>query len=251
MGLRKKIKKFLYNYKFSKKKLFIDIKKKNILITGSNSGIGLAITKKLIQLENNIIALYRENSNNLDNLQNSSLIKIKCDQRNIDDYKNLEIKLKNYKIDFIINCAGIFGPSFKEQEIENLSIENFQEAILINSLSIVKITQIVLKNSFPKIILNISSDAGSISQNQSGDAYIYRVSKSALNSITKNMSIDLYKKHGTIVFAIDPGNVETGMNPKGHIKSDKCANLILDLISNDVKKLNGKFINLLNQELSW
>ena len=47
----------------------------------------------------------------------------------------------------------------------------------IRCLSIVKITQIVLKNSFPQVILNISSDAGSISQNQSGDAYIYRTSK--------------------------------------------------------------------------
>ena len=251
MGLRKKIKKFLYNYKFKKKDYLIDIKNKNILVTGSNSGIVFAIIKKLVQLENNIVAMYRKNSNNIDNIKNSRLIKIKCDQQNIDDYKDLEIKLKNYKIDFIINCAGIFGPSFKEQEIENLSIKNFQEAILVNSLSIVKITQIVLKNSTPKIILNVSSDAGSISQNQSGDAYIYRASKSTLNSITKNMSIDLNKKYGTIVFAIDPGSVETGMNPKGHIKSDKCANLILDLISNDVKKLNGKFINLLNQEITW
>ena len=125
MGLRKKIKKFLYNYKFKKKDYLIDIKNKNILVTGSNSGIGFAIIKKLVQLENNIVAMYRKNSNNIDNIKNSRLIKIKCDQQNIDDYKDLEIKLKNYKIDFIINCAGIFGPSFKEQEIENLSIKNF------------------------------------------------------------------------------------------------------------------------------
>ena len=61
MGLRKKIKKFLYNYKFKKKDYLIDIKNKNILVTGSNSGIGFAITKKLVQLENNIVAMYRKN----------------------------------------------------------------------------------------------------------------------------------------------------------------------------------------------
>ena len=122
---------------------------------------------------------------------------------------------------------------------------------MVNSLSVIKIMQILLKNSQPEIVVNISSEAGSIKQNKSGDAYIYRTSKSALNSITKNMSLDLNKKFGTTVIAIDPGNVATNMNPKGIIESQECANLILDLISNDVKKLNGKFINLLSQEQAW
>tara|TARA_Y100000590_G_C15553260_1_gene951746 strand:+ start:164 stop:919 length:756 start_codon:yes stop_codon:yes gene_type:complete len=251
MGLKRKIKKILYNLKFKKKDYFINIKNNNILVTGSNSGIGLSISKKMLELNNKVFATYRLKSDKLDEIENKNLLKIKCDQNNLSDYINLEKNLKNVKIDIIINCAGIFGPSFKDQEIENISMEKFQEAITINSLSIVKIVQIVLKNSTPKIILNISSDAGSISQNKSGDAYVYRTSKSALNSITKNMSVDLNNRFGTIVLAIDPGNVETGMNPKGHIPSDKCANLILDIISNDVEKFNGKFVNLLNQELSW
>ena len=95
---------------------------------------------------------------------------------------------------------------------------------MVNSLSIIKISQIILKNSKPQIILNLSSDAGSISLNKSGDAYIYRTSKSALNSITKNMSIDLKKKYGTTVLAIDPGNVQSGMNSKGYMESDKSTN---------------------------
>jgi len=52
MGLRKKIKKFLYIRKFSKKNYLTNINKKNILVTGANSGIGLALTKKLLELDN-------------------------------------------------------------------------------------------------------------------------------------------------------------------------------------------------------
>ena len=122
---------------------------------------------------------------------------------------------------------------------------------MVNSLSIIKISQIILKNSKPQIILNLSSDAVSISLNKSGDAYIYRTSKSALNSITKNMSVDLKKKYGTTVLAIDPGNVQSGMNSKGYMESDKFANIILDIISNNVEEFNGKFINLSKNELSW
>ena len=51
-------------------------------------------------------------------------------------------------------------------------------------------------------------------------------------------------KFKTIVFAIDPGNVQSGMNPGGQLKADVCANLIINLISSNVLLLNGKFVNL-------
>ena len=47
MGLRTKIRKYLYLRKFSKKRTSLKINKKNILVTGANSGIGLSLTKKL------------------------------------------------------------------------------------------------------------------------------------------------------------------------------------------------------------
>ena len=68
---------------------------------------------------------------------------------------------------------------------------------MVNSISILNIIKIILNKKKNKskleLIINISSDAGSINQNKDGDAYIYRTSKSALNSITKNLSIDLNK----------------------------------------------------------
>ena len=126
---------------------------------------------------------------------------------------------------------------------------------MVNSFSILKIMQIILSNKLSiknlEVLVNISSDAGSIELNNQGNAYIYRASKSALNSITKNMSLDLNNRFKTIVFAIDPGNVQSGMNPGGHMKSEVCANLIIDLISSNVKPLNGKFINFLGEEIPW
>ena len=251
MGLRRILKTYFYKNKFKKNQYSIDFKRKNILVTGSNSGIGLALTKKLLNLENNVFGIFNKNSNNLDQIKNHNFKKIKCDLKNIHNYEEIEKNLKNINIDIVFNCAGLFGGSFDEQTIENLSFKNFNDVLMVNSLSVIKIMQILLKNSQPEIVVNISSEAGSVKQNKSGDAYIYRTSKSALNSITKNMSLDLNKKFGTTVIAIDPGNVATNMNPKGIIESQECANLILDLISNDVKKLNGKFINLLSQEQAW
>ena len=255
MGLRRKIKNFLYTKKFSKKKYLTNINKKNILITGANSGIGLALTKRLLELDNKILAIYRENSENLTNIKDKNLSIIKYDLKKINKSENFEKKIKETSVDLILNCAGVFGPSFENQQIENLDFEKFQEVLTVNSISILKILQIILNNKSSKknleILVNISSDAGSINLNNEGNAYVYRTSKAALNSITKNMSIDLMVKFKTIVFAIDPGNVQSGMNPGGQLKADVCANLIIDLMSTNVHLLNGKFVNLLGEELPW
>jgi len=255
MGLRRKIKNFLYTRKFSKKKYLTNINKKNILITGANSGIGLALTKRLLELDNKVLAIYRKNSQNLTNIKDSNLSIIKYDLREINNFENFENKIKETSIDLILNCAGVFGPSFENQQIESLDFEKFQEVLMVNSISILKIIQIILNNKLSKknleILVNISSDAGSIDLNKEGNAYMYRASKTALNSITKNMSIDLMARFKTIVFAIDPGNVQSGMNPGGTLKADVCANLIINLISSNVRLLNGKFVNLLGDELPW
>ena len=192
---------------------------------------------------------------NLKNIKNKNLTIVKYDQRKIYEFKDLEQKIKKTSIDLIFNCAGVFGGSFEEQQIEKLDFRKFQEVLMVNSFSILKIIQIILENKSSlknlEVLVNISSDAGSIKLNNQGNAYIYRASKTALNSITKNMSLDLNTRFKTIVFAIDPGNVQSGMNPGGQIKSDVCANLIIDLISSNVESLNGKFVNLLREEIPW
>jgi len=96
MGLRKKIKKFLYTRKFSKKNYLANINKKNILITGANSGIGLALTKKILELDNKVLATYRESSENLKCIKDKNLSIVKYDQRKIYESKDLEEKIKEH-----------------------------------------------------------------------------------------------------------------------------------------------------------
>ena len=63
------------------------------------------------------------------------------------------------KIDVIINCAGTFGSN--NQSLENIDFDNLISVFKINSISIIKILQLMEKNnsirSLSKIV-NISSD---------------------------------------------------------------------------------------------
>ena len=90
MGLRSKLRKFLYIRKFRNKSFLFEVKEKNILITGANSGIGLALTKRLLSFKNKILATYKKNSDNLNQIENDNLHKIKCDQWDDNDYIELK-----------------------------------------------------------------------------------------------------------------------------------------------------------------
>ena len=55
---------------------------------------------------------------------------------------------------------------------------------------------------------------------------------------------------GTSVITIDPGNVKTGINNKGYLSKEKCAEYIIDIICEN-KDFNGTFINLLKKKIPW
>ena len=117
---------------------------------------------------------------------------------------------------------------------------------MINSLSISKLTEVILeysKKNCLKIVVNISSTMGSVELNQQANSYMYRVSKSTLNSVTKNMSIDLKNRFNVNVFAVCPGSIKTKMLPTGLITPEVCSKKILNIINGFDDSLNGKFIN--------
>jgi len=249
MGLRTFLRKNFYNFRYIKNKK-TDLKDQTILLTGASSGIGLGICKNLIQ-KNKVYAIYNKNYSSLLEVKNPNLTNLKCDLFDFENYQEIEKQIKENNINLIINCAGQFGSN--NQSIENLNFDYFLDILKLNSLSILKILQLMSSNGkieYLKKIVNISSLGGSIGENKEGNAYIYRTSKSALNSISKNLSIDLKKKFGTSIISIDPGNVKTGMNNKGFLSKEKCAEYIIDIICDD-KDYNGKFINLFKKEIPW
>ena len=87
-----------------------------------------------MELDNKVLAIYRENSENLTNIKDNNLSIIKYDLRKINKFENFENKIKETSVDLILNCAGVFGPSFENQQIESLDFEKFQEVLMVNSI---------------------------------------------------------------------------------------------------------------------
>lgn len=175
------------------------IKNKKIVITGSSSGIGYFLAKKLCK-KNNVIGISRRKKSKI--YYNYQL--------DINNYKQVDkfyyfCKKKFKKIDLLINCAGITR--------EGHNINNFIETINTNLISTFyissKLHKLMKKNS---CIINISSIAGHQAfPNNPG----YNASKAGLNMITKSLAID-YAKKKIRVNSLTLGYFKTPMTKKSY-----------------------------------
>lgn len=183
------------------------------IVTGGASGLGLAITKKLVQGQIKTIIIGR-NENNLKEVA-ESLGKL-CTYKvyNLQDLKGIplliqEIVNENGKIDILVNNAGI---NQKKHFIE-VTDEDFQNIIQTNTTAVFamsrEVTRFMLENESGSII-NISSMAA-----RYGIPYVisYTAAKSAIEGMTKAMAVELSPK-GIRVNCIAPGFIATNMSAK-------------------------------------
>jgi len=210
--------------------------KKNIIITGSESGIGLA-TCKLLEKHYDIIRI--------DKKINVELAK---------DYACNTIHeivktIGKPKVYAIINCAGInFKKSFYEYSEEewNYTVNTNIRSIWILS----KLFLSQLKKSQGHII-NISSIH---SQSTLKDNSVYSMSKGAIESFTKGLAVEL-APYNIKVNCIRLGSIDTPMLKKtdgleqsipiGYIAQPiEVSRLIQFILGNNTQYMTGSIINL-------
>ena len=98
-------------------------------------------------------------------------------------------------------------------------------------------------------VVNISSLMGSI-DDTSGGSYSYRISKAALNMLTKNLQEDL-KGRSISVVSLHPGWVRTRMGtPVAPVSTKRSVSGRLKVLETK-KNIDGKFINFKGEELPW
>jgi len=156
-------------------------------------------------------------------------------------------------IDILINNAGRYGSSQMSLN-ENFDIEDIVLTYRTNTLGPLLVLQQArpfLEKGADKKAIHISSKVGSIQDNESGGAYGYRASKTALNMMNKNMSIDL-KDQGIASIVMHPGWVQTdmgGSNAPIDIKSSVTSLVTtIDQLSFDD---SGKFFERDGSQIPW
>lgn len=189
----------------------MDLKGKNVLVTGSSRGIGAAIAMKFAENGANVILNARHKPNDL--VQQIEKLGVcvyfvQADVSNLDDVKHLVEWLdeKKLQVDILINNAGIN----RDKLLIGMCDNEFNDVININLIGTYRITQPIFKRMLKQrsgVIINMASVVGE--HGNIGQAN-YAASKGGVIGFTKAVAQEGALR-GVRCNAIAPGMIASAM----------------------------------------
>jgi NAD(P)-dependent dehydrogenase (short-subunit alcohol dehydrogenase family) len=225
-------------------------------ITGASRGIGLELTKQILESGAHVIATARNPKASPALQALKTQFEGRCELHALDvasdeSVQNLiETLPAQLSIDVLINNAGIYVDS--DSRLRTLQMSELEDTFQTNTLGPIRVTKALehfLNRADTPKVANISSVMGSLSDNSSGGSYAYRISKIALNMFAKNLAIE---HKDWIVLLLHPGWVHTEMGGAGaSVPAETSARGLLEVIGSATKASSGHFINYRGKNLEW
>lgn len=199
----------------------------SVLITGSNSGLGLEFARQYADDGWQVIATCRKPDAATDLKALSGDIEVRTlDVADFEAIDRLAADVAGVPIDILILNAG---RTKRPQEIGNMDYEAFAEIFRVNTMAPLKMAEALVENvaaSKHRKIVGISSRLGSIEFATGSDRtfelrgpyYPYRVTKAGLNMVLRTMAAELAPR-GILTASVCPGWVRTRMGGDNAIYS--------------------------------
>tara|TARA_B110000858_G_scaffold77483_1_gene89762 strand:+ start:137 stop:829 length:693 start_codon:yes stop_codon:yes gene_type:complete len=227
-----------------------------ILITGTNRGIGLEFTRQCLLRGDRVIATCREieTADALQELARShdELEIHQLDVSSLESMQEFVQQLADRPIDVFINNAGVYGPP--SSNFGEVDAQVWASVLQVNSIAPLMLSQLLMPNlrqGKDKKMLYLTSKMGSIDDNGGGGCYIYRSSKTALNSVVKSLAIDLAAE-GFSAAVLHPGWVLTDMGgPNALIDTETSVAGMLKVIDSLDLQSSGSFFNYDGSIIPW
>lgn len=217
-----------------------------IIITGATAGIGEALLRKFLALDNTIIAIgrNREKLKALGSID-KRIIPFCCDISKQEDLDSLLVFIEQHHRDtnMLINNAGIqFNYNF---DAAQRPLDKIEQEININFLAPVKLISLLLptlKLNQNAAIVNVSSGLGLVPKKQ---APVYCGTKAAIHIFTKSLR---YQLSNVSVFEIIPPLVDTPMTAgrgRGKISPEQLATEFIRAFAKNQFEVNIGKVKLL------
>ena len=218
---------------------------KKILITGANRGIGLELSRQLADRGDEVIAVCRTSSKQLNDLNLRVIEGI--DVNDDDSLKGLRARTGDGGLDWLINNAGILSV----ESLDSLDFKAMERQFRVNALGPLRVTRALLPvlGEGSKVGI-ITSRMGSIEDNTSGGYYGYRMSKAAVNMAGMSLARDLSERRIAVAL-LHPGMVATDMTGgRGIQPSQSASGLIARMDALDMTD-TGSFWHAEGERLPW
>jgi NAD(P)-dependent dehydrogenase (short-subunit alcohol dehydrogenase family) len=234
-----------------------------VLVSGGSRGLGLEFTTQYLKKGYQVVAASRNpgDSTELQLLKTQYTDLLSIHKLDVSDETSRNILFQKVsdeigKLDILINNAGIASGNEKFRfEFGSLDQNDLLRSYLVNSVAPLMMTEKflpLLEGRKKPIVVNISSDSGCIARKKNKGSYGYSSSKSALNMITKILSIEL-KEKGINVVSLHPGWVKTTMiyTEKAPLETpDSIAGMIQVIESLEMRN-SGGFFDWQGNERPW
>ncbi len=188
---------------------------RNIVVTGASKGLGFYISKKHLEMGDRVFAYIIEQSDELNALMEIYNQTLQVYHVDIGNTASVmagaeQVLAQVQRIDILYNNAGVY--SFDDKvPLEETDPDRFQWYYNINAVGPVRVLK-SFQTALGKgsVVINMSSEAGSIAQCRRFREYGYCMSKAALNMAIRIFSIAT-KEIGVRSMAIHPGWMRTTM----------------------------------------
>ncbi len=222
------------------------LKNNKILITGATSGIGRELANRFCQLNNQIIAIGRDETK-LEELAkfDNRITSFKCDISSKSDLDQLitYLKKEHKDLNVLINNAGIqYNETLLDKTYNLQKIENEIRTNLTSPIKLITSLIPVLQKNSNSAIVNVSSGLAIVPKAKSA---VYCGTKAAIHMFSKSLR---YQLNNVKVFEIIPPMVDTKMTEgrgKGKISPKRLVDEFLKAYKNDTYEINIHKVKLL------
>jgi NAD(P)-dependent dehydrogenase (short-subunit alcohol dehydrogenase family) len=179
-----------------------------VVVTGASRGIGRELVHQLVARGDEVIAGMRTPHE----LPGARVLPL-----DVADAASVAAFARSIEgaLDLVINNAGVYGGPTQSlrQMAEDLELPDVRSTFDINATGALRVSIALLahlRRGSAKKLAHITSKMGSIGDNTTGGYYAYRMSKAALNMMSRSLAIDLCGE-GFISIVLNPGWVQTEM----------------------------------------
>lgn len=226
-------------------------------ITGAARGLGLAMTAQLLGRGSQVSVFVRAESDALRELQASSGGRLRVHLGDVTDEASIQkafaaVAQHLGHLDVIINNAVIYLDGSRPP-IEDADLSICARTFEVNSvgpLRVVKHGLSLLRKGTRKLVVNVSSEAGSIGDCRRKTEFAYCMSKAALNMGSKLLQNQL-EPEGMKVLVLHPGWFNSSGEGPAPISAEQAAVKVLATILKPHTPEAPQYVDPDGQALPW
>jgi NAD(P)-dependent dehydrogenase (short-subunit alcohol dehydrogenase family) len=187
------------------------------LVSGANRGIGGEISRQLAADHGFLVLAGARDPGAVEEAEGIRSLRLDVTDRASVDALRAAVEADPGRLDVLVNNAGVYGGP---ESVGEYDLDDAHRVLEVNSFGPWRLTQAMLpllRQSGHGRVVNVSSGAGQLEDMYGGRA-AYRVSKTALNALTRIVAYD-ERDSGVLANSMCPGWVRTDMGGPGAPRS--------------------------------